>query len=72
MNKKKVRSSDKHQRQFQKKVMILVWWNFEDITHIEIVLIDRAEIYDEKFERFNKLLTQKYPTFVSPENNYIT
>ena len=50
-----------------KKVVICVWWNFEDVLHFELVPDDRAvnaELYCQQLDCVYDKLKEKYPIAV--------
>jgi histone-lysine N-methyltransferase SETMAR len=52
---------------FQKKVMLCVWWNFEQVIHFEILYdggTTNSDIYCDQLDQMYKSLLVKYPTLV--------
>ena len=55
------------QNQFERKIMICVWWNFEGILHFELAPNGRAinvELYCEQLDRVYDALVEKHPSLV--------
>ena len=56
------------QDRFGKKVMLCVWWNFDEIVHFELVTNGRAinaELYCQQLEQVYEKLKQKYPALIN-------
>ena len=57
----------KHDR-FSQKALLCVWWNFEGVTHFELVpngSAINADLYCAQLDRMYAALTEKYPTLVN-------
>jgi histone-lysine N-methyltransferase SETMAR len=59
---------------FKKKVLLCVWWNYEDLIYYELVpdgcMID-ADVHSKQFEKMYMVLLKKYPVLVNQKHMFL-
>jgi hypothetical protein len=53
---------------FEKRVLLCIWWNYEDLIYYELVPDGRtinAEVYSQQLEKIYVVLLEKYPALVN-------